>query len=58
MALVCTQVLQGQVKFITEEHTATIEEGQMIALQENISHGVLALTETFFLLTVAMAKDE
>ena len=56
--VVCVQVLQGQVKFITEEHTATIEEGQMIALQENISHGVLALTETFFLLTVALAKDE
>ncbi|AEE49432.1 hypothetical protein [Haliscomenobacter hydrossis] len=58
--VICVQVLEGQVKFITEEHTSTIEEGNMIALQlhEHIAHTVLALTETFFLLTVALAKEE
>jgi quercetin dioxygenase-like cupin family protein len=31
-----------------------MEKGQMIALQANITHSVLALADSFFLLTLAM----
>ena len=52
--VISVQVLEGKIKFDTEEKSSLIEKGQMIALQENISHSVIALTESFFLLTLAM----
>ncbi len=54
--VISVQVLEGKVNFITEQHTALIEKGQMIALQANITHGVVALKESFFLLTLAINK--
>ena len=54
--VISVQVLEGKLNFTTEQQTSIIEKGQMIALKENISHSVLALTETFFLLTLAMNK--
>ncbi len=50
------QVLEGKVNFITAQQSSIIEKGQMIALQENIIHSVMAVTESFFLLTLAMNK--
>ena len=41
-----------------EQKTASLEKGQMIALHENIPHSVMALEETFFLLTLAMTKQK
>ena len=52
--VISVQVLEGKIKFDTEEKSSLIEKGQMIALQENITHSVIALTESFFLLTLAM----
>ena len=52
--VISVHVLQGQIKFSTEQETVVLEQGQMIALQDNIIHKVLALNESFFLLTLAM----
>jgi len=51
------QVLEGKINFRTDQQQAILEKGQMIALQENIMHSVVALTESFFLLTIAMNKS-
>lgn len=48
------QVVQGKIDFKAEQQNTHLEKGQMIALQENIVHSVKALTESFFLLTLAM----
>ena len=56
--VISVQVLEGKINFVTEQQTSLIEKGQMIALHENITHSVLALTETFFLLTLAMNKNQ
>jgi quercetin dioxygenase-like cupin family protein len=52
--VISVQVLEGKIKFITEQQNSIIEKGQMIALHENITHSVIALIESFFLLTLAM----
>jgi len=52
--VISVQVVEGKIEFIAEEQITHLEEGQMIALQENIIHSVKALTESFFLLTLAM----
>ena len=52
--VISVQVLEGKINFITDQQSSLIEKGQMIALQENITHSVRALTESFFLLTLAM----
>jgi len=56
--IISVQVLEGKINFTTEQKTVSLEKGQMIALQENIPHSVVALAETFFLLTLAMAKQK
>ena len=52
--LISVQVSEGKIEFTAEQQSTQIEKGQMIALQENITHSVRALTESFFLLTLAM----
>jgi quercetin dioxygenase-like cupin family protein len=54
--VISVQVLEGQIKFTAEEQTVSLVKGQMIALHEKIPHSVLALEETFFLLTLATYK--
>lgn len=54
--VISVQVIDGKVNFITDEETVQLEKGQMIALHENITHSVVALTDSFFLLTLAMNK--
>jgi quercetin dioxygenase-like cupin family protein len=54
--VISVQVIEGRVDFVTEHQTALIEKGQMIALQENITHSVLALADSFFLLTLSMVR--
>ncbi len=56
--VISVQVLEGRINFTTEQKTVSLEKGQMIALHENIPHSVMALTETFFLLTLAMTKHK
>ena len=52
--VISVQVLEGKIEFTAEQQNTQIEKRQMIALQENITHSVRALTESFFLLTLAM----
>ncbi len=46
------QVLEGKINFCTEQQTVPLKKGQMIALKADIPHSVLALDDSFFLLTV------
>jgi quercetin dioxygenase-like cupin family protein len=46
------QVLEGKINFCTEQQTVSLNKGQMIALKADIPHSVLALEDSFFLLTV------
>ena len=52
--VISVQVIEGKIDFSTANKTSRMEKGQMIALQENIMHEVKALTDSFFLLTLAM----
>jgi quercetin dioxygenase-like cupin family protein len=52
--VISVQVLQGKIAFGTEQQSTEVEKGQMIALHENITHNVKALTESFLILTLAM----
>lgn len=54
--VISVQVLAGKMNFVAEQHTSLVEKGQMIVLHENILHSVLALEETFFLLTLSMNR--
>ncbi|MEO6069245.1 MAG: cupin domain-containing protein [Chitinophagaceae bacterium] len=54
--VISVQVLEGMIKFSTEDENSQLEKGQMIALQENITHSVQALQESFFLLTLSLNK--
>jgi quercetin dioxygenase-like cupin family protein len=56
--IISVQVLEGRITFSTAKKTVSLEQGQMIVLHENIEHRVTALTETFFLLTLAMTGQE
>lgn len=49
---ITVQVLEGEIKFTAEQQTVSREKGQMICLRENIPHSVLAIKESFFLLTM------
>ena len=52
--VISVQVLEGQIEFIAEPQITQLEKGQMITLQENITHSVRAAAESFILLTLAM----
>lgn len=52
--VISVQVLEGKIEFTAGQQTAQLEKNQMIALGENIMHSVRAVTESFFLLTVAV----
>ncbi|MBY0543743.1 MAG: cupin domain-containing protein [Sphingobacteriaceae bacterium] len=52
--VISVQVLEGKINFSTANQTSTMEKGNMIALQENVTHSVTALNESFFLLSIVM----
>lgn len=52
--VISVQVLEGEIDFSTAKKTSRMGKGQMIALHPNIMHSVTALTDSFFLLTLAM----
>lgn len=57
---ISVQVIKGHIEFTADpdgvQQKADLQVGQMIALQPQIPHHVLALEETFFLLTLAVCK--
>ena len=50
---ISVQVLEGSLRFGTEEETVQLTQGQLVTLYERIPHSVLALEECLFLLTLA-----
>ena len=52
--IISVQVLEGHIRFTTDEQVVELQNGQMLALQKQVPHSVMALQETFFLLTMAM----
>jgi quercetin dioxygenase-like cupin family protein len=54
--IISVQVLEGKIQFSTEQQTAELGEGQMLALHKGIPHSVHAMEESVFLLTLAIAK--
>ncbi|PYF70626.1 cupin domain-containing protein [Pedobacter nutrimenti] len=56
--IISVQVLEGQMRFTTEQQTTELNKGQMLALHEGIAHSVLANMETVFLLTLAIKKQK
>ncbi|MBF9254138.1 cupin domain-containing protein [Pontibacter sp. 172403-2] len=52
---ISVQVLEGQIRFSTEQQVAEMSVGQMLTLQPGIPHSVLARQESVFLLTLAIS---
>lgn len=55
--VISVQVLEGKIEFATADRKSVLEKGQMVALQANVVHSVTALSESFFLLTLAMGGN-
>jgi len=55
--VISVQVLEGKINFTAAQQTLSLVKGQMLALQENIPHSVLASEESFFLLTLSMTRS-
>lgn len=54
--LISLQLLKGKLEFIAEKNKVVLEQGQLLTLHENIPHGLTAINETIFLLTIGNAK--
>jgi len=52
--IITVQVLEGHIKFTTEQDVVELKKEQMLALKKQMPHSVLALKETFLLLTMSM----
>ena len=50
--IISVQVLDGEIKFGTDEAEVLIQAGQMIALHKGLYHSVKAIKESVFLLTL------
>ena len=54
--MVSIQVLEGKIQFQSGEHQVILLKGQMIAVHKEIDHSVIAIEESFLLLTFAMSE--
>ena len=50
--LISIQVVEGEILITTENQSAELGPGEMLALHENVPHNVLAKKESIFLLTL------
>ena len=50
------QVLEGRMTFRALDRSHDLRQGQLLTLEEGVAHGVDALEDTVFLLTVAVGK--
>ena len=50
--ILSVQVLEGEIKFITNQESVLLGKGEMVALHEGLDHGVKAIKESVFLLTL------
>lgn len=55
--IISVQVLEGQIKFHTEQKTSGLQKGQMLALHAGIPHSVFAHEESVFLLTITIKLE-
>ena len=46
------QVIEGELKFHTQNESITLEKGQMLTLQENIDYSLTTRAETVLLFTI------
>lgn len=53
--IISVQVLEGHIRFQTDQQQTELQKGQMLTLHKNIPHSVFAIKESFFLLTLAVA---
>lgn len=51
--IISVQVLQGSVKFVTDNRMVELSEGKMVTLHKGLRHRVEALENRAFLLTIA-----
>lgn len=56
--IISVQVLEGHITFRTEQQSAGLGEGQMLALHSGIPHSVFADAESVFLLTLNITPAE
>ena len=49
---ISVQVLEGALKFVTDQKSVELNKGEIVALHEHIPHSVLAVEDTIFLLTL------
>ena len=47
------QIIEGKLKFHTQEESVTLEKFQLLTLHENIKYSLTSKEETVFLLTIA-----
>lgn len=50
---ISVQLLEGKINFGQEQENYVLEKGQMIVLEENRTHNVKAVSDSFFLITLA-----
>ncbi len=50
--MITVQVMEGLIRFSTDEQSVELSTGKMIVLHEGIPHSVLAIEESTFLLTL------
>jgi quercetin dioxygenase-like cupin family protein len=56
--IICVQVLEGEINFITDEQPVVLKKGQMITLHKGLAHSVAAIKESVFLLTLNTSSDK
>lgn len=50
---ISVQVIEGRIRFSTDDESVELAKGQMLTLQPHVKHRVEALEEATFLLTVS-----
>lgn len=51
--ILCVQVLDGEIKFSTNNQEVVMSKGNMVTLHKDLPHSVYAMKESVFLLTLA-----
>ena len=55
--LISVHIIEGRLQFTVENESVVFDTGQLLSLQENIQHGLNAIEETIFLLTMVNLKN-
>lgn len=55
--IISVQVLEGQIRFNTDQQSVGLNKGQVLTLHKGIPHSVLAKEETVFLLTLTTTLE-